>query len=42
MHEESLLVDSLGYLRGGPIDPNDIISRYYESNKARFNVMKEM
>ena len=31
-----------GLLRGGPIDPNDIISRYYESNKARFNVMKEM
>jgi len=31
-----------GLLRGGPIDPNDIITRYYESNKARFNVMKEM
>ena len=31
-----------GLLRGGPIDPDDIISRYYESNKARFNVMKEM
>jgi len=31
-----------GLLRGGPINPDDIISRYYESNKARFNVMKEM
>jgi len=31
-----------GLLRGGPIDPNDIITRYYESNKARFNVQKEM
>ena len=31
-----------GLLRGGPIDPDDIITRYYESNKARFNVMKEM
>ena len=31
-----------GLLRGGPIDPNDIITRYYESNKARFDVQKEM
>ena len=31
-----------GLLRGGPIEPNDIIRRFYESNKARFNVQKEM
>ena len=31
-----------GLLRGGPIQANDIISRFYESNKARFNVQKEM
>ena len=31
-----------GLLRGGPINPDDIVTRYYESNKARFNVMKEM
>jgi len=31
-----------GLLRGGPIDPNDVIRRFYESNKARFNVQKEM
>ena len=31
-----------GLLRGGPIDADDIISRYYESNRARFNVQKEM
>ena len=31
-----------GLLRGGPIKADDIISRYYESNKARFNVQKEM
>ena len=31
-----------GLLKGGPIDPNDIITRYYESNKARFKVQKEM
>mgnify|MGYP003645590314 FL=1 len=31
-----------GLLRGGPIKPNDIITRFYESNKARFNVQKEM
>ena len=29
-------------LRGGPIKADDIISRFYESNKARFNVQKEM
>ncbi len=33
---------AFGLLRGGPIEPNDIIRRYYESNKARFNVQKEM
>ena len=33
---------AFGLLRGGPIKPNDIISRFYESNKARFNVQKEM
>ena len=33
---------AFGLLRGGPISPNDVISRYYESNKARFNVQKEM
>ncbi len=31
-----------GLLRGGPINPNDIVTRFYESNKARFNVQKEM
>lgn len=29
-------------LKGGPIKPNDIVTRFYESNKARFNVQKEM
>ena len=33
---------AFGLLRGGPIKVNDIITRYYESNKARFNVQKEM
>lgn len=33
---------AFGLLRGGPIKANDIISRFYESNKARFNVQKEM
>jgi len=33
---------AFGLLRGGPIEPNDVISRYYESNKARFDVQKEM
>jgi|TARA_R110002012_G_scaffold266640_1_gene450258 hypothetical protein len=31
-----------GLLRGGPIKPNDIIERFYKSNKARFNVQQEM
>ena len=31
-----------GLLKGGPIDGQDIISRYIASNKARFNVQKEM
>ena len=31
-----------GLLRGGPINPDDIITRFYESNKARFDVQKEM
>ena len=42
MLEENLLVVFFGLLRGGPIKADDIISRYYESNKARFNVQKEM
>jgi hypothetical protein len=33
---------AFGLLRGGPIKANDVISRFYESNKARFNVQKEM
>ena len=33
---------AFGLLRGGPIEPNDVITRYYESNKARFDVQKEM
>jgi len=33
---------AFGLLRGGPIKPNDVIARYYESNKARFEVQKEM
>ena len=33
---------AFGLLRGGPIEANDIITRYYESNKARFGVQKEM
>ena len=33
---------AFGLLRGGPIEPNDVITRYYESNKARFEVQKEM
>ena len=31
-----------GLLRGGPIKANDVIERFYESNKARFNVQREM
>lgn len=33
---------AFGLLRGGPIQPNDIITRFYETNKARFNIQKEM
>ena len=31
-----------GILRGGRIKPNDVIEAYYKSNRARFNVQKEM
>jgi len=31
-----------GLLRGGPIDEDDVINRYIASNRARFNVQKEM
>jgi len=31
-----------GLLRGGPIKPNDVIDRYFKSNRARFEVQKEM
>ena len=31
-----------GLLKGGPVDSRDIIERYIASNKARFNVQKEM
>ena len=31
-----------GLLKGGPVEPDDIIDRYIVSNKARFNVQKEM
>jgi hypothetical protein len=31
-----------GLLKGGPISQNDIIDRYIASNRARFNVQKEM
>ena len=31
-----------GLLRGGPIDEDDVISRYIASNRARFNIQKEM
>ena len=31
-----------GLLKGGPIDANDVITKFYESNKARFNVQMEM
>jgi len=31
-----------GILRGGRIKPNDIINAYYNSNKARFEVQREM
>jgi hypothetical protein len=31
-----------GLLRGGPIKPNDVIEKYYASNRARFNVQQNM
>ena len=31
-----------GLLRGGPIDPNDVIKRYVLSNKAKFDVQQNM
>jgi len=31
-----------GLLKGGSIDDNDVVSRYIKSNKARFEVQKEM
>ena len=31
-----------GILRGGRIKPNDVINAYYNSNKARFEVQREM
>jgi hypothetical protein len=31
-----------GLLRGGRIKPNDVIERYFASNRARFEVQKEM
>ena len=31
-----------GLLRGGPIDENDVLRRYIASNRARFNVQREM
>ena len=31
-----------GLLKGGRIKPNDVIERYFASNKARFEVQKEM
>ena len=31
-----------GLLRGGRIKPNDVIERYFVSNRARFEVQKEM
>ena len=31
-----------GLLKGGPVDENDVISRYIASNKARFKVQQEM
>jgi len=33
---------AFGLLRGGPIDEQDIIDRFITSNRARFNVQKEM
>jgi len=31
-----------GLLKGGPIKPNDVIERFYKSNKARFDVQQNM
>jgi len=31
-----------GLLRGGPIDEDDVVNRYVASNRARFNIQKEM
>ena len=31
-----------GVLKGGPVDPNDIIKRFAASNNARFGVQQEM
>ena len=31
-----------GLLKGGPIKPNDVINRFYKSNKARFDVQQNM
>ena len=31
-----------GLLKGGPVDPNDIILRYIKSNKAKFDVQQNM
>ena len=31
-----------GLLKGGPINPNDVIKRFVSSNAARFNVQREM
>jgi hypothetical protein len=31
-----------GLLRGGPIKPNDVIEKFYASNRARFNVQQNM
>jgi hypothetical protein len=33
---------TFGLLKGGPIDPNDIITRFAKSNNARFKVQQEM
>ena len=31
-----------GLLKGGSVDPNDIILRYIKSNKAKFDVQQNM
>tara|TARA_B100001173_G_scaffold308980_1_gene320369 strand:- start:2173 stop:3666 length:1494 start_codon:yes stop_codon:yes gene_type:complete len=33
---------AFGLLKGGPVDPNDIIKRFAASNNARFGVQQEM